>query len=327
MISIKKLLNADPEATGPMLRAAQILLQGIGDHAIRCDPDEYIRFRQSMELTGAALADCAAGPETLIQAGGAIRLLEDYNRRTAQQLRVRGSELEGMVKMLTGAIGEISTAGEENVSRLRRIEGMVSSVTQVEDVRAIRAQLSVCLDEIRKEAGRQKVVSSGAIDRLKQDLERVQAGTSTDALTGLPVRAQAVELIGTACASEQPALVAIMVIDRLQAVNAALGSEAGDQLLRYFSAYVGRGLTSGDRLYRWTGASLLALVLRPAKIETLREEIRYLLDQKLEYTVRTATRSVRLPVTARWTLFPMMASSRLLIQKIDTFASLQPARD
>ncbi len=327
MISIKKLLNADPEATGPMLRAAQILLQGIGDHAIRCDPDEYIRFRQSMELTGAALADCAAGPETLIQAGGAIRLLEDYNRRTAQQLRVRGSELEGMVKMLTGAIGEISTAGEENVSRLHRIEGMVSSVTQIEDVRAVRAQLSICLDEIRKEAGRQKTVSSGAIDRLKQDLERVQAGTSTDALTGLPVRAQAVELIGTACASEQPALVAIMVIDRLQAVNAALGSEAGDQLLRYFSGYVARGLTSGDQLFRWTGASLLALVLRPAKIETLREEIRYLLDQKLEYTVRTATRSVRLPVTARWTLFPMMASSRLLIQKIDTFASLQPARD
>jgi hypothetical protein len=51
------------------------------------------------------------------------------------------------------------------------------------------------------------------------------------------------------------------------------------------------------------------------------------LEQKLECTVRTATRSVRLPVTARWTLFPTMTSSRLLIQKIDTFASLQPAKD
>jgi GGDEF domain-containing protein len=327
MISIKKLLNANPEAAGSMLRAAQILLQGIGDHAIRCDPDEYIQFRQSMEQTMAALADCATGSETPMQAAGAIRLLEEYNRRTAQQLRVRGSELQGMVMMLTTAIGEISKAGEENVSSLRRIEGLVSSVIQVEDVRAIRAQLSVCIAEIRKEAGRQKVVSSGAVDRLKQDLGRVQADTSTDALTGLPVRARAVELISNACESEQPAFVAIMVIDRLQAVNAALGSEAGDQLLRYFSGYVGRGLTSGDQLFRWTGASLLALVLRPTKIETLREEIRYLVEQKLEYTVRTATRSVRLPVTARWTLFPTMASSRLLIQRIDSFASLQPPRD
>jgi len=327
MISLKKLLNANPEAPDSMLQAAQVLLQGIAEHAIRCDPGEHTQFRQSMEQAAAAMADCTGGPETLTQAEGAIRLLEDYNRRTAQQLRVRGSELEGMVKMLTGAIGEISTAGDENVTRLRRIEGLVSSVTQIENVRAIRAQLSVCLDEIRKEAGRQKVVSSGAIDRLKQDLERVQAGTSTDALTGLPVRARAAELISNACESDQPAFIAIMVIDRLQAVNAALGPEAGDQLLRYFSAHVGRGLTSGDQLFRWTGASLLALVLRPARIETLREEIRYLLEQKLECTVRTATRSVRLPVTARWTLFPTMASSRLLIQKIDTFASLQPVRD
>jgi GGDEF domain-containing protein len=327
MISIKKLLNADTESAGSMLQTAQILLQGIGDHAIRCDPDEYIQFRQSMEQTAAALAARTGGPETPAQAEEAVRLLEDYNRRIAQQLRVRGSELQGMVMMLTTAIGEISKTGEDNVSRLRLIEGLVSSVIQVEDVRAVRAQLSICIDEIRKEAGRQKMVSSSAVDRLKQDLGRAQAGTSTDALTGLPVRARAVELISSACESEQPAVVAVMVIDRLQAVNAALGSEAGDQLLRYFSGYVGRGLTSGDQLFRWTGASLLALVLRPAKIETLREEIRYLLEQKLEYTVRTATRSVRLPVTARWTLFPTMASSRLLIQRIDNFAAMQPAKD
>jgi GGDEF domain-containing protein len=331
MISIKKLLNADPEAapesTGPMLRVAQILLQGIGDHAIRCDPGEYTQFCRSMEQTGAALANGAAGPETLTQAEAAIRLLEDYNRRTAQQLRVRGAELQGMVMMLTTAIGEISKAGDENVSSLRRIEGLVSSVIQVEDVRAVKAQLSLCLDEIRKEAGRQKVVSSSTVDRLKQDLERAQAGPSTDALTGVPVRARAVELITSACEAERPAFVVIMVIDRLQAVNTALGPEAGDQLLRYFSGYVGRGLTSGDQLFRWTGASLLALVLRPTKLEALREEIKYLLEQKIEFTVRTATRSVRLPVTVRWTLFPTTASARLLIQKVDTFAAMQPPKN
>jgi diguanylate cyclase (GGDEF)-like protein len=327
VISIKKLLNADPEAAGSVLRAAQILLQGIGDHAIRCDPDEYTQFHRSIEQTAAALADCADAPETLILAGGAIRLLEDYNRRTVQQLRLRSTELQGMVKMLTVAIGEISAAGEESVGHLRDIEGLVSSVTQIEDVRAVRAQLSVCLDEIRKEARCQKVASSSVIGRLKQDLERVQADAAADALTGLPVRARAVELISTACESEQPAFVAVMVIDRFQAVNAALGADAGDQLLRYFSGYVQRSLPPGDQLFRWTGASFLALLLRSAKIETVREEIKYLLEQKLEFKVRTATRSIRLPVTARWTLFPTMASSRLLIEKIDAFASPQPIRD
>jgi hypothetical protein len=63
------------------------------------------------------------------------------------------------------------------------------------------------------------------------------------------------------------------------------------------------------------------------KIETLREEFRYSVEQKLECTVRTATRSVRLPVTARWTLFPTMASSRLPIHRVDSFASTQAPRD
>jgi GGDEF domain-containing protein len=190
----------------------------------------------------------------------------------------------------------------------------VSSVTQIEDVRAVRAQPGVCLEEIRKEVGRQKAASSGAVDRLKRDLDRVQAGPSTDELTGLSIRARAVEPISNACESEQPAFAA------------ALGSEAGDQLLRYFSGHLQRNLPSGDRLFRWTGAPLLALVVRPAKIETLREEIGYLVEQKLECTVRTATRSVRLPVTARWTLFPAMASSRLSIHRIDRFASMQAPR-
>jgi GGDEF domain-containing protein len=78
------------------------------------------------------------------------------------------------------------------------------------------------------------------------------------------------------CESEQPAFVVLMVIDRLQAVNAAFGHEAGDQLLRYFSAYVRRGMPSSDQLFRWTDASLLALVRRSTKIEKLRDEIQYL---------------------------------------------------
>jgi GGDEF domain-containing protein len=327
VISLKKLLNTDPEAAGAMLRVAQLLLQGIGEHALRYDSDQHLQFRGQMEDAAAALANCAPGPDSQICVAAAIRSLEEYNRKTAQQLRVRSGELQDMVKMLTFAIGEISTTGEENVSRLRRIEGLVSSVTQIEDVRAVRAQLSVCLEEIRKEAARQKIASTSAVDRLKKDLAEVQNGPAADPVTGLSHRAQAVELISNACESELPVFAVVMVIDRLQAVNTACGTAAGDQLLRYFSGYVRRSLPSEDRIFRWTGASLLALVARCPRIDPLREQIKLLMDEKLEYTVRTPTRSVRLPVTARWALFPMMPSPRLLIQKLDTFASMVPPRD
>src|SRR5580698_1710343 len=211
VISLKKLLNTDPEATGSMLRVAQLLLQGIGTHAIRCDPQEYVRFREDMEKAAAALEECAGAPEIMMQAGGAIRSLENYSRRTAQNLRMRGSEMQGMVKMLTAAIGEISAAGEENVRSLRQIEGRISSATQVEDILTVKTQLSICLEEIHKETERQKLAASGAADRLSQDLQQAQS-CATDPVTGLPVRAQAMELITTACESEKPAFAAVIAI-------------------------------------------------------------------------------------------------------------------
>jgi GGDEF domain-containing protein len=326
VISIKKLLNSNPEDAKSMLHVAQLLLQGIGLHSIEGDREEYLQFRASLEQTAAALANCRDSSQAMMQTGSAIRALEDYNRRTARQLQVRGSELQGMVKMLTSAIGEISTAGEDNVTRLRRIEGQVSTASQVEDVRTIRAQLSVCLDEIRKETERQNSVATSAVDRLRRDLEKAQTGISSDSVTGLSLRSEAVEEISTACESQQPAFAVVMVIERLQTVNATFGAEVGDQLLRYFSGHVRRNLPSGDHLFRWTGASVLALVLRPAQLETVREEIKRLMERKLEHTVVTAKRSILLPVTARWALFPMMTSSRLLIQKIDAFASMQPTK-
>jgi GGDEF domain-containing protein len=303
-----------------MLRVAQLLLNGIGEHAIRCDPDEYVRFRESMEQSAAALAESHGGAETMTLAEGAVQALEEYTRRTAQSLRVRGSELQGMVKMLTAAIGEISAAGQENAGRLRQIEGQISSATQIEDVLTIKAQLAICLDQIRKEADRQKMAASNAAERLRQDLQRAQAWLS-DPVTGLPARAQAMDFIKAACESEERTFAVAIAVDRLPAVNTAFGADVGDQLLRYFSGYVRRNLPPDDRLFRWTGASLLALVLRSERIETVRDEIGRLMEQKLEYPVRTATRSVKLPVTARWAVFPMMASPQLLTQKIDGFAA------
>jgi diguanylate cyclase (GGDEF)-like protein len=207
------------------------------------------------------------------------------------------------------------------VSRLRGIEGQISTAIQVDDIRVIRSQMADCLVEIRKETERQKTLASTAAERMRLDLDRARTGVTSDSVTGLQVRTKGMEMLTTACQTEQSAFAAVMVIDRLQHINATSGAEAGDQLLRYFAGHVRRNLPPADWLFRWTGASLLALLYRAKSLEKVREEMSQLMNTKLECTVRTATRSIRLPVTARWTLFPMMASPPALLQKIDEFAA------
>lgn len=308
------------------MRAAQILLQGIGKHAIEGDPEEYLQFRESMEQAAAELETSGDPLETMLQAVATIQALGAYNTRTAQYLRVRTNEFQGIVKMLTSAIGEISAAGEESVSRLHQIETRISSTSQAKDIRSIKAQLTLCLDEIRKEAERQKLAATGTVDRLQQDLDRARAEASADPVTGQPPRSHAVEFIAMTCATGQPAFAVAIVIDRLQSVNMNFGSAAGDQLLRYFAGSIRRSLQANDHLFRWTGASLLAVTIRSNRIETVRDEITRLMEHKMEYTVRTGARSILMPVAARWAVFPLVAPADRLIQDIDAFASLQPER-
>jgi hypothetical protein len=72
-------------------------------------------------------------------------------------------------------------------------------------------------------------------------------------------------------------------------------------------------------MFRWSGSALLVLLPRPNRLEIVRDEIARLMDVRCEHTVQTASRTMLLPIAARWTGFPSMAEPRLLIHKVDVF--------
>ena len=51
------------------------------------------------------------------------------------------------------------------------------------------------------------------------------------------------------------------------------------------------------------------------------------MEVKYEHTVRTASRTILLPISVRWAVFPLMASPRLLSQKIENFISFQSSHE
>jgi GGDEF domain-containing protein len=99
------------------------------------------------------------------------------------------------------------------------------------------------------------------------------------------------------------------------------GQEAGDEILVKFVHTVRDKLQTGDRLFRWSGPTFLALLPRSDGLERTRGEIGRLMEARLEHTIQTPSRSMMVPVTARWTVFPMMAAPRLFYQRIDNFAA------
>jgi GGDEF domain-containing protein len=320
VISMKRLPGAEAQGASHPLRVAQILLRGIGLHAVEGDPGEFRAFRTAMDQFADSLGEAATEAEALVTASDALRALERHNRSAEKYLHAGGNDSRSMVKMLTIAIGEFSSAGEESVKNLLQIESSIAPASQSQDVRAIRSHLATRPMEIRKETERQKAATRNAVNRLQEELECART-ESVDPATGLPPRSKAVEWIYEACKSQTPAFAACLAIDCLQRVNATYGAEIGDQIILYFAGQLERNLPEGDRLFRWTGASLLAVAPRSTSLQTVTGEFGRLMERKLEYTAQSETGSVLIPINARCAVYAFMPSAQELIAQIDGFAS------
>ena len=220
-------------------------------------------------------------------------------------------------------------------AKLSDIAKNVGVASELNDVRLIKSKLSECLIDIQEEAKRQQTEIAETIQELREGLDRVReepalAGLArtdagharnTDTVTGLPCRPDAEAAIAEAARSNAVSFVAVMVLERLQVLNARFGREAGDEILASYSQMVKKPLTPQDQLFRWGGPALIAVLPRQRSLQLVRSEFTHIMETRLEHNIQTPSRSVLIPVSAKWCLYPMMAAPRLLVQKIDEFAA------
>lgn len=332
MISLRKFLS-NAETDQALVHVVRLLTESLNQYAGVDDSEDCARFRQTTQEFLDGLVEGTSEPELLVRAGAVVKGFEEYNHRARKHQRMQNAELLNMVKMLTSTMKAVTATSNSSLNVLGDIEQRITTVSELEDVRVIKARLGDCLAEIRKEAQRQQKQAAETIDELNRGLDQARkraAGIeseSRDEITGLPQRSEAEAAISHAGQTGERAFAAVLVLDRLQILNARFGREVGDEILSAFTRMVRRQLAPGDRLFRWAGAALLALLPRPASIDAVRMELARVMATKLEHIIQTPSRSLMVPISARWTLFPIMAATRLTCQKIDTFAAAPALHD
>jgi GGDEF domain-containing protein len=318
VISIKKfLLSSETDQT--LMHVVRILIQGIGACAVGGEAEDCARFRDSVQEVSNALAGEVPPAELLVHAGSVLQALEDHTRRAMRHQHLQNLELQNMVKMLTTTVGVVSSVSNANVVRLSEIEKQVAVASQLDDVRIIKTKLADCLADIRTEADRQRKETEQIIEQLSQRVDQARQ-PATDPVTGLAFRAQAEAVFARSDPGRQT-YVAVMVLDRLPILNARFGREEGNKILAEYARTILGRLSPGDELFRWDGPALVALLPRQKSLLHVRIEFAHMIGIKLEHTIQLPSRSILLPIEARWSIFPMMAAPRLLYQKIDGFAA------
>jgi GGDEF domain-containing protein len=324
VISIRRYLQQDQKGEDPLLPLVRILLEGIGNHAVEGAPGESA-LRESTQRVLAALELQTPPAELLTLGANAIDALREHNLSAAEHHRYPIAELQAKVRLLTDAVTSISSSSPENVRRLEQIKGQLLSTMKVKEIHSLRERLSQYLDEVLTEAERRR----SELDRIAEELNRpsrrpnatvrAEGAAAMDATTGLPARAMAEDAIAECCQEGADAFVAIMVINQVQTINRGIGVASGDLMLQRFAAFIRQQLPGIDRVFRWSGPTVVALLRRRSALD-VRCVIQPLLLQRL--TVKIGTPDVQVPISARWTVLPLMTSPRLLFHKMDSFAGI-----
>jgi len=342
VISLKRFLdsgsNDKSDNRVEMLeRVVQLLLRAFALHNVPGAPEDCAAFRAGIQQISDSIETVRDPKDYLVLGGSAIRVIEDYHRRTARYLSGLRAEMQRMIGMLAASVSSISEASNENLLRLRNIENQVAQAAELDDVRQVKSRLSECLDDIRRETERQKTRTSrtvadlhGVLESARTGLARAEANSETargetDPASGLPGRRAAESAIERECLLEKPSYVVVIDLDNLPAVRLRYGHEIGNQVLRAFGDHVLRLLAPEEELFHWDDAVLLVLSRRSERPYRIRERFGRIVEKKFEHSIQTASRDTILTVAPRWAVLPVSSEARAVFRKIEQFLAPQEA--
>jgi GGDEF domain-containing protein len=334
MISLKKYFSREPDVEDSYRRIIGLFLQGLALHSVEGDKAEFDQFRDDMERCSASLSPETTTDELLVVVGRSLRAMEDYNQRTSKYVRRQSTELQHIVSMLTEALITIGSSSEQSVSRLQNIEKSIESTQAVEDIQILKLRLKECLEAVHEEAQRQKQDGQNTLVTLRQELDTSRERISTvpiapviDAATGLPGKEEAERAIRRALGSPAHKFLVVAVCSRVHAVNARFGYSVGDRVVAALAEHFRKSLSARDQIYRWHGPTLVALLERTERIDHIRAEVRNFADSRMDKTMEIGQRTVLIPISAAWVVFPMEPPADVFLKQIDLFTTAQLPRE
>lgn len=330
VISLRKYLDSRPDqAAKALLCMIHLLLETIEEHAVRAEAADHEEFQAGIRGVQDSLDESTPPAEILVLAGRTVKAIEEYNSRATKFVQRQCVELQAMIAMLTKTMTEVASGSQRSVLRLHEIEQELQSASLIEDFQTVKIRMAECLEGLRGEIGRQHEESSRRVIEMRTVLDASHARTAArtnqearvDPLTGLPERPAAEAALSAAAKSAQPAFAAVFVVERLDLINARFGHQVGDQVLVFFKEHVEQTLAGSDRLFRWTGPALLAIVERDEPIAKIREEMNRVVSQRLSKSVSVGSRSVLLPIPSNWVVFAIheVRPHQQLVRNIDAF--------
>jgi len=236
-----------------------------------------------------------------------------------------------MAAMLSESVLRISGSSERSQQALAEARSHLDQAIDLEDLQKVKTLLGTCLEQVCQESLLQKEEALAAIAEMQRHVEQAEEPIArppeVDPVTGLPGRSHGETAVCEALHLPGRKYVGVLVLDRLQSINARFGNRIGDQVLAELTRHLKANLMATDSLFRWSGPTLLVVMSRHCTLDRIRIDVKPLFGKSVEREFDVGGRSVLIPVAAAWAVFGLVPPATTILKHIDAFVASQMPKD
>ena len=331
MISLGKFLGGKAATwSGAMVALVHSLFDVFGEAAVNHEQARYDEFR--LELNGLAERITAeTEPESIpIVAGLFFKLADEYKRGIERVLKDQSAELKSLVKLMTKTVTALGADDTDSISKIRALNKDIDRVHTIRDIAEFKGRLKQSLDELQQSVELRKKNASLAVADLKRELDESRARLSDfrvdpkkDAVTGLPTRDDATNVLAYLCGRDDLGFVVILNVQQLPALNVKYGHQVGNVILQNYRDQLEQRLEAGGRLFRWGGKSFLIIFSKAESTKVDGADIVRSLGATVSLEIDTGTRRAMVPILPKCLCLGRSEkfSALQLIERIEKFAA------
>jgi GGDEF domain-containing protein len=329
LLSVKRFLT-QLEEEAAYRRVLSMLLEAVATHALNLDRDACRSFRERIGEIRQAMASEASLEALLVDAGAAVETIGDYARETTRLMQTQGADLQRMIAMLAGTSTDIGGVGGQAWAPLQKNGDSLERASAAEDASTVQTRLQECQCAIQEDAKPKKPEPDKTVQELYPQISRKQESPHNlglDPVTDLPCETAAQTQFLSALRTGEQKHVAVFVLGSAQRINLRFGRAAGDEVIRALKQYLAGRLGSGDRMFRWPGPAIIALLASTEPFERVRARLKRFLEKPIERTFDINGRSVLIPLSIAWSVFALSVPLAVPNRQIHDFIVGQGYRD
>lgn len=333
VISLGKYLAGGREADHlhvALVDLVQVLIKATAAAAVPYDEARARSFRDDVGVLGDRVRHDTEA-ESIPVVGEIYKHLVEENARSLERiLREQGTELKALARLITRSLPVFVAEDEAAVEKVRELQNDLDSVHTLKDIVEFKKRLTASLDMLQQQTAERRKRNAHTLSELRRELDESRArleqfsvDPTKDAVTGLPVREDAINVISFLSGKDALAFALVLRIQQLPGLNTKYGHQVGNLILQSYRDHLVARMGDCGRLFRWGGTSLVVLVDKTQITRESGGDLIRSLGSNANLEIDTGTRSMMLPISPRWLAVGRteVIAPQQIIDKIDRFSN------